>query len=248
MAEQSCRDRLLAWVKKKYGVSPENLRMNHPEDVVFRHEDNGKWFGILMNLPERELGLAGERRVDILNVKPGDGRLAELLALQPGFFRNRVNRGNWISVLLDGSVPFGEVCHWLEESFLATASGEEKKKRRPPKDWLVPANPKYYDVERAFEEAEEIEWKQGSGVKKGDTVYLYVAAPVSAILYRCRVTETDIPCDFRGEIRIRALMRIRLLKRYPRDRFTFEALSREYGIYAVRGPRGIPQSLSEALK
>ena len=43
-------------------------------------------------------------------------------------------------------------------------------------------------------------------------------------------------------------MRIRLQKRYPRDRFTFDVLGREYGIFAVRGPRGIPQSLSEALK
>ena len=32
------------------------------------------------------------------------------------------------------------------------------------------------------------------------------------------------------------------------DRFTFEVLKSEYGIYAVRGPRGIPHSLSEALK
>ena len=48
-------------------------------------------------------------------------------------------------------------------------------------------------MDRAFEEAEEILWKQGSGIKKGDTVFLYVAAPVSAILYRCLVTETDIP-------------------------------------------------------
>ncbi len=29
---------------------------------------------------------------------------------------------------------------------------------------------------------------------------------------------------------------------------TFDVLKEEYGIYAVRGPRGIPYSLSEALK
>ena len=43
-------------------------------------------------------------------------------------------------------------------------------------------------------------------------------------------------------------MKIKLLKRYQPDRFTFEVLKEEYGIYAVRGPRGIPNSLSAALK
>ena len=249
MKVRSLRARLMAYVKKKYGALPENLWLKYPDYAVFRHVESGKWFGVLMDVPESKLGLPGERIVDILNVKPGDPRLVDLLIQQPGFFRGwHMNRGNWVSILLDGTVPFEEVCHWLDESCLATASAGERKKLRPPKEWLIPANPKYYDVERAFAEAEEIDWKQGSGVKAGDTVYMYVAAPVSAILYKCLVTETDIPCNFRGEIRIKALMRIKLLKRYPPDRFPFDVLGSEYGIFAVRGPRGIPKSLSEALQ
>ncbi len=33
-----------------------------------------------------------------------------------------------------------------------------------------------------------------------------------------------------------------------RKRFTFNMLNDEFGIFAVRGPRGVPHSLSEALK
>ena len=47
---------------------------------------------------------------------------------------------------------------------------------------------------------------------------------------------------------MKTLMRIKLQKRYPPDRFTFDVLGSEYGIRAVRGPRGIPEDLSEALK
>ena len=79
--------------------------------------------------------------------------------------------------------------------------------------------------------------------------HMYAAAPVSAVLYKCRITETDIPCDYsRGVLTIKALMKIQLLKRYKPSRFTFERLRDEYGIFAVRGPRGIPHSLSQALK
>ena len=78
---------------------------------------------------------------------------------------------------------------------------------------------------------------------------MYVGAPVSAILFKCKVTETDIPYQYQDKnLTIMALMKIRLQKRYKPDKFTFERLKSEYGIFAVRGPRGIPNSLSEALK
>lgn len=78
---------------------------------------------------------------------------------------------------------------------------------------------------------------------------MYIAAPVSAILFKCKVTETDIPYDYTDKnLTIKALMKIRLQKRYEPDRFTFDVLKEEYGIYAVRGPRGIPNSLSHALE
>jgi hypothetical protein len=100
----------------------------------------------------------------------------------------------------------------------------------------------------AFDDTDTINWKQGAGIRKGDTVFLYVAAPVSAVLYKCRVLETDLPYEQENRyITIKALMRIRLQKRYPADRFTFDVLKEEYGIYAVRGPRGIPNSFSAAL-
>ena len=82
----------------------------------------------------------------------------------------------------------------------------------------------------------------------GDIIYLYVGAPVSAILYKCRVTETDIPYNYQDRnLTIKALMKIKLLKRYDKNSFTFKVLNDEYGIFAVRGPRGVPFSLSEAL-
>lgn len=183
-------------------------------------------------------------------MKIRDPLLADFLARQKGFLRGyHISKGNWISILLDGTVPLEEVCHWLDESYLATASKATKNALRPSKEWLIPANPKYYDVQAAFEEADEINWKQGKGIKTGDTVFLYVAAPVSAILYKCRVTKTDIPYRFdNGQVHMSALMKIKLLKRYAPDRFTFDVLGKDYGIFAVRGPRGIPRRLSEALK
>lgn len=245
----SLREELYAYVKEKYGCGPEYLWLRYPDYAVFRHADNDKWFGLVMDVPRSKLGLQGDETVDIVNVKLGDPMLADLLVREEGFFRGyHISRGSWVSILLDGFVPLEEVCRWLEESYFTTASREQKQRLRAPKEWIIPANPKYYDIERAFRAADEILWKQGAGIKTGDTVFMYVAAPVSAVLYRCLVTQTDIPYRRKDEpIQIKSLMRIKLQKRYEPDRFTFEVLGK-YGIRAVRGPRGIPESLSEALK
>lgn len=160
-----------------------------------------------------------------------------------------MNKQNWVTVLLDGSVKKEQVYDLIDASFMATTSAKKKQKLRPPKEWIIPSNPKYYDIIHAFDNEDEINWKQGNGIKSGDAVYMYVGSPISAILYKCKVTETDIPYSYQdGNLTIKALMKIRLLKQYKPDRFTFDVLKKEYGIYAVRGTRGITNSLSAALK
>ncbi len=96
----------------------------------------------------------------------------------------------------DGTVPFDEVCRMVDTSFGLTASSKKKKKFRQPKEWIIPANPRYYDIEHAFDNTEETDWKQDAGIIKGDTVYMYVGSPISAILYKCRVKEVDIPYEY----------------------------------------------------
>lgn len=244
------REDILQYVHEKYKTEPEYLWRRFPRYTVLRRGDNHKWYGIIMDVPRENLGLHGKERVDILNVKLSDPSYADMLTRQEGYFKGyHISRGNWISVLLDGTVAMKDIQSLIDESFIVTSKKYRRAKERPPKEWLIPANPKYYDVLHAFDEKDEIDWKQGNGVIVGDTVFMYAAAPVSSILYRCKVTKTDIPYDYsEGGLTIKALMKIKLTKRYKSDEFPFTLLKEEYGIYAIRGPRGIPHSLSEALK
>ncbi len=247
---QTLKEQLLAYVGEHYGAAPEYLWARFPLYAALRHADNQKWFALLLTLPQNRLGLPGEDAVDIVNVKVADPLLADFLTQQEGYFRGyHFGRGNWVSILLNGRVPWEEIQARLDESYLVTASKETRQKQRPPKDWLIPANPRYYDVEAAFQKADEINWKQAKGAKAGDVVYLYLGAPVSAILYCCMVTETDIPFHFQSDgVRMTHVMKMKRLKQYHPDRFSLAVLRREYGVYSVRGPRGVPELLSKALE
>ena len=238
------------YIKKKYKTLPEYPWKKYDSNAVFRHADNKKWFALVMDVQREKLGLSGREYVSVVNLKVNDLFFRDMIIREDGILpAYHMNKLHWISVLLDGTVPEERVFDLIDMSYLATASAKKKEKARPPKEWIIPSNPKYYDIIHAFDDTDIIDWKQGAGIKKGDTVFLYVGLPVSAVLYQCKVLETGIPYQYQDRnLTITALMKIRLQKRFAPDVFTFETLKKEYGIYAVRGPRGIPNSLSEAFK
>ena len=59
--------------------------------------------------------------------------------------------------------------------------------------WIIACNPKNYDVDAAFSKLQVIDWKQSFKANVGDTVYIYVAAPIKAVKYKCTVNETNKP-------------------------------------------------------
>ena len=243
------RDKVFTYIKKKYKVSPEYPWAKYDSNAVFRHSDNKKWFALVMDVRKDKLGLSGNEYVDVINLKINDMMFRDILIHEGGILpAYHMNKEHWITVLLDGTVEEDKVYDLIDTSFAATASKKKKEKIRPPKEWIIPANPKFYDIEQAFDNAEIIDWKQSSSIKVGDTIFMYVAAPVSAILYKCKAVEVNIPYNYRDKnLTITTLMKIKLLRRYDPGQFTFGRLKEEYGIYAVRGPRGVPNSLSHDL-
>ena len=62
---------LTAFIRETYNVEPEYLWADYPEAFVFRHAENRKWFGVVMETERARLGLAGSGKVRLLDVKTG---------------------------------------------------------------------------------------------------------------------------------------------------------------------------------
>ena len=122
---------VIEYVQQQYGAEPEHPWMRFPDYTVFRHAGNRKWFGLIMNIPKDRLEPGGSEIVDVLNVKLSDPLLVDLLAGQPGYYRGyHISRGNWVSILLDGTVPLDEICRWLDESHRVTAPKKKHSARK----------------------------------------------------------------------------------------------------------------------
>ena len=240
------RASLMRYARRRYGTKPEYLWLSMPDYAVLRHDDNRKWYALFMTVPREKLGLPGGGAADILELKC-DPILAGTMSGEDGVLpAYHMHRPSWITLLLDGTVDRKRLCFLLDRSFELTAPRGSIK--RGPRSWLIPANPAYFDIEQDLAENNDtMLWKQSSSVAVGDTVYIYVAAPVSAIRYQCSVLEADIPYNFTsGRVHMSRVMRLKLERQFPEGSLGLGVL-RSHGVSSVRGPRYAPESLLEEI-
>ena len=110
------REEIYEYVKKQYGTVPEYLWKESPESAVLR-DKNGKWYAVLMQVEKSRLGLEGDTKVDILDVKCDPdmvGLLTQTYGFLPGY---HMNKKYWITMLLDGTVSEAKILDFLDMSY-----------------------------------------------------------------------------------------------------------------------------------
>ena len=129
MESITIRERLDAYTKEKYGIDPEILPFSREDYEIYRHEDTGKRFAVFIVKERSAFGLDGDGETEILCVKPKDRLFADYMMQETGYLRGYPSsKWNWISMVLDGTVPYQDICRWLDESYQATKSKSKNLK------------------------------------------------------------------------------------------------------------------------
>lgn len=114
------REEIFTYVKEKFDTEPDYPWFKYPNYAVLRNNRNGKWYGVIMNVPTVKLGLSGEGRVDIINLK-GDPEFNSLLRSQQGILpAYHMNKEHWITIVLDSSFPKGKIYDLINWSYNLT--------------------------------------------------------------------------------------------------------------------------------
>lgn len=92
------KDMLIIKIKEIFDVEPENTF--HTTNVItFRHKNkNKKMFGVLMCIAQSKVGLKGNEKIWLLNVKVNkdkDFGLRNIKGILPAF---HMNKANWIGI------------------------------------------------------------------------------------------------------------------------------------------------------
>ena len=110
--------RIMAQVQEKYGNQLEHLWEKSPDTAVLRHEDNQKWYAVVMRIPWDKLEKGREGLVEAVNIK--HDQVADLLSKRGIYPAFHMNKRYWLSLALDDSLQDEEVIELIERSWNLT--------------------------------------------------------------------------------------------------------------------------------
>ena len=114
------RQELTAYLKETYRCTGEQLFARYPSFQVFRHRENKKWFAVIMDIPQRNLGTGGDQQISVVNLKC-DTRLIGSFREEPGIYPGwHMNKAHWLTVALDGTAQNEKIKFLLDMSYELT--------------------------------------------------------------------------------------------------------------------------------
>lgn len=93
-----------------------------PSTCVFRHGEKDKWFGIIMVISGVKLGLKSDEMVEIIDLKFDKNQALDFAQNTPEIYPGyHMNKMNWITLILDDSLPDVIIHELINKSYLLTS-------------------------------------------------------------------------------------------------------------------------------
>ena len=114
-------------IYKKYGAKPV-FPWDDFSGGVFKNPDNGKWYAIVMDINAQKVDKRLTGNVEVVNIKL-DPEKIQNLHKEKGFYpAYHMNKKNWISILLNDTVPDPVLLGLLDESHTFTLSKHQRNR------------------------------------------------------------------------------------------------------------------------
>ncbi len=112
-----CAHTVIDYAREKYGDELEFLWEKFSDNAVIRRKDNKKWYAVFIKVAKSKLGLNGEDKVDIIDLRADEQTVNSLVDGVRYFPAYHMNKKHWFTICLDGSVPAKEICTFLDASY-----------------------------------------------------------------------------------------------------------------------------------
>ena len=113
-------NRMTQFINEKYGTVPEFLWERTPSDGIFRHSENQKWYGLIMNIPYERLNKERHGMIEVLNVKIDPAEREILLRNEGCYPAYHMNKKHWMTVVLDDTVSDQDIFEHIKYSYECT--------------------------------------------------------------------------------------------------------------------------------
>lgn len=110
--------KLIEYVRTKYDDELEFLWKKFPDNAIWRRKDNKKWYGTLLTVSKRKLGIKSDEIIEIIDLRIQPDKIESLIDNKLYFPGWHMNKKNWYTMILDGSIEFEELCQRIDESYV----------------------------------------------------------------------------------------------------------------------------------
>ena len=108
---------IIAYVREIYGDELEFLWSKFPDNAVWRRKETRKWYGAILTVSRRKLGLPSDEVVEIIDLRIKPEQMNAMIDKKRYFPGWHMNKKHWYTIILDGSVSTEEICSRIDESY-----------------------------------------------------------------------------------------------------------------------------------
>ena len=115
---------VIEYARRVYGDELEFLWEKFPDNAVLRRNDSCSWSCALLTVSRAKLGFGSDEKVEIidLRMKPESADMIDGKKYLAGY---HMNKKNWYTIVLDGTVPTEEIFERIDESYRLAAKGKK---------------------------------------------------------------------------------------------------------------------------
>jgi len=108
---------IIDYVRDTYGDELEFLWEKFPDNAIWRRKDNQKWYGAILTVSGRKLGLPTDDILEIIDLRLQKELMEQTVDRIRYFPGWHMNKNNWYTIILDGRVPTEELFGRIDESY-----------------------------------------------------------------------------------------------------------------------------------
>lgn len=107
----------IEYVREKYGDELEFLWTKFPDNAIWRRKDNQKWYGAILTVNGKKIGLDTDKTVEIIDLRM-DAENRDLVLSRKHYYPGwHMNKKSWYTLVLNDSIPDKEIQLRITESY-----------------------------------------------------------------------------------------------------------------------------------
>ena len=109
--------KIINYIKEKYNDELEFLWEKLPNCAIWRNKQNNKWYGVILEISERKLGIQSDKIVEAIDLRYQEDKIENIIDNNKIFQGYHMNKNSWITVKLDETLKTSEIIKLIDNSY-----------------------------------------------------------------------------------------------------------------------------------